>query len=219
MKYFILFFIIGIEILAQSTPTYTPNYRFRKWTQGATPTADSINANWTGIDSEIKKRQDTIDTNVGKYWKDNTWTGNNTFSDTVTFSGTIINSGSSTWVTTNSSQTISGQKTFTGNAVINSKLRYTVNSEDIAGTPATFSYGYPLTKLTISAGSNVEITNFSGGTSGDMITIYNSNASYTVTLTDGGNFKLEGNAVLGQYDTIQMFYDGTYWIEISRSNN
>src|SRR3990167_5459644 len=88
---FILFIsMICLDLYAQSTPTYTTNYRFRKYIQSARPTADSLNANWDEIDAAIKKRQDTIDTNVGKLWKANTWAAEQTFSDTVLHMGVTI---------------------------------------------------------------------------------------------------------------------------------
>lgn len=61
-KHLILFLLclafFTVELLqAQTAPSgYTTNFRFRKWAQGANPGADSLNANWTDIDAQIKAR-------------------------------------------------------------------------------------------------------------------------------------------------------------------
>jgi hypothetical protein len=62
---FVLFYAIGFS---QTTPPsgYTPHYKFRMWSQGARPSADSLNQNWKDIDSVIfsvaqKTIIDTID--------------------------------------------------------------------------------------------------------------------------------------------------------------
>lgn len=49
---FVLFYAIG---LPQTTPPsgYTPHYKFRMWSQGARPSADSLNQNWKDIDSVV----------------------------------------------------------------------------------------------------------------------------------------------------------------------
>ena len=49
---FVLFYAIGHS---QTTPPsgYTPHYKFRMWSQGARPSADSLNQNWKDIDSVI----------------------------------------------------------------------------------------------------------------------------------------------------------------------
>ena len=54
MKTIILILVLLISdlILAQAaTPTYTSYLRLRKYAQGVNPSADSLNANWTGIDN------------------------------------------------------------------------------------------------------------------------------------------------------------------------
>ena len=43
--------LFGSVASAQDTPTWTTNYRFKKWTEGQYPTADSISDNWDDLDS------------------------------------------------------------------------------------------------------------------------------------------------------------------------
>lgn len=46
--------IIAVFIYAQDVPSsYTTHYRFRLWSEGSNPSADSLNQNWEDIDSVI----------------------------------------------------------------------------------------------------------------------------------------------------------------------
>jgi hypothetical protein len=38
-------------------------------------------------------------------------------------------------------------------------------------------------------------------------------------IQDTGNQVLAGDLTLGQYDVLILWFDGTRWVEISRSNN
>lgn len=55
-------------------------------------------------------------------------------------------------------------------------------------------------------------------TAGDLLTLWNTTDT-AITISDTAPLLLAGNAVLGQYDTLQLFFDGTSWIELSRSDN
>lgn len=49
------------DVEAQTVPNgYTPNFRFRMWSQGANPSADSLNANWKDVDHQIYERGWTL---------------------------------------------------------------------------------------------------------------------------------------------------------------
>lgn len=55
-------FVLIIDSKAQDDPSgYTKNYGFRMWSEGAYPTADSINQNLIDIDGSIKDRDSRID--------------------------------------------------------------------------------------------------------------------------------------------------------------
>jgi hypothetical protein len=60
-----------------------------------------------------------------------------------------------------------------------------------------------------------------GSTIGEHLILENPNATTTVTLTDGAGVQLNGNEnyTMGPGDTIQLIWNGTYWLEVSRSNN
>jgi len=98
----ILFLLIASFIYAQTSPPsgYTTHYKLRMWSQGARPSADSLNQNWKDIDSVIYKvsQSVTIDTTQIAYKnKNNTFTGDNTFtgslsSSNFTATGKVIKS-------------------------------------------------------------------------------------------------------------------------------
>jgi len=68
-KLILVLILLAIEVFPQVTSPsgYTTNYRFRKWTQGANPSADSINANWDGVDGYIKVAYDSAQNKVNLY--------------------------------------------------------------------------------------------------------------------------------------------------------
>jgi hypothetical protein len=53
---------------------------------------------------------------------------------------------------------------------------------------------------------------------GDVVVMVNTTAT-TINLADSGTAKLSAAAALGQYDTLTLLFDGTNWIELSRSDN
>ena len=67
-KLWILFGLVvslAVEGLSQAVPSgWTPNYRMRKYAQGANPGADSLNANWTQADSSIRYPGYTIQDSI-----------------------------------------------------------------------------------------------------------------------------------------------------------
>ncbi|MFH2143554.1 MAG: hypothetical protein ABIJ97_14100, partial [Bacteroidota bacterium] len=58
-----------------------------------------------------------------------------------------------------------------------------------------------------------------GTLSGQVLLLEGSNNINTITINDGANTQMSGNVVLGLYDTIMFIWNGTDWIEISRTNN
>lgn len=56
------------------------------------------------------------------------------------------------------------------------------------------------------------------GVSGQELKIIGTSAANTVTLKDGNGMRLVGACVLAIYDTISLYYDGTDWIELARTN-
>ena len=68
-KLILVLILLAIEVFPQVTSPsgYTTNYGFRKWTQGANPSADSINANWDGVDGYIKVAYDSAQNKVNLY--------------------------------------------------------------------------------------------------------------------------------------------------------
>ena len=61
------------------------------------------------------------------------------------------------------------------------------------------------------------ITSFTGGANARRIVIVGGDSDCVVV--DGGNLKLSGNWTAASADTLELLCDGTYWYEISRSDN
>lgn len=215
---FLIMVFCVIDLFGQaSTPTYTTNYRFRKWASGANPTADSLNANWTDIDTQIKVRADSITAHR---------TGLNTLMDSINAHRTALGTGSNMDLSTN--QTASGIKTFSGTAKVSGILSVTgmtrLKADTVNHTTADgvldigSTHGSFITVVPSLADDIDEIDNLADG---EFIIIMNM-GSYTLTFKDGvTNLILAGDFAMGQYDTLTLIYDSTNskWIEISRSNN
>lgn len=91
MKKIILFILFSISVFGQVSPPsgYTPNYGIRMWSQGANPSADSLNANWMLIDSKIRMSYDSAMTNSLK-----TYGNYNIYGNRYYKSGSLVMDGS-----------------------------------------------------------------------------------------------------------------------------
>lgn len=56
------------------------------------------------------------------------------------------------------------------------------------------------------------------GTAGDSLVLINTSDT-SITITDTGSLKLGSNRVLAQYDSLELWSDGTYWIEVGYAEN
>lgn len=74
---------------------------------------------------------------------------------------------------------------------------------------------------TESDASTDDLVTINGGTSGDVLVITAANGARSVVAKDGtGNLNLAGDFTLdNENDTLSVIYNGTDWIELSRSNN
>lgn len=66
-----------------------------------------------------------------------------------------------------------------------------------------------------------DLDTINGGAPGDTLILRGENGDRTVVLKNAtGNLHLAGNFYLDNIrDTIQLVYDGAYWLELNRSNN
>lgn len=102
-----------------------------------------------------------------------------------------------------------------------SQLSYGVSTElTITSGAVTKTQSYHTIDTEGDAASD-DLDTISGGSTGDIIVITANNTARTVVCKDGtGNLKLSGDFSLDNTeDTIQLIYDGTNWLELSRSNN
>lgn len=70
----------------------------------------------------------------------------------------------------------------------------------------------------IASVGNVSFNAIGGKAAGRLLILINTTAT-TITITDTGTIMLSGNAVLGQYDTLTLFSDGTNWLQLSKGDN
>lgn len=134
-------------------------------------------------------------------------------------------------------QTIAGNKTFTGYAVFSGGTQFEDSNNQFLGDVEFAGAATFLTTVSLLKGDNrasaaaivptgnvfhvTGTTNITSITStgidpGTIITIIFDDV---LTFTDGGNLKLAGNFVTSADDTITLVYDGTSWFEICRSTN
>jgi hypothetical protein len=119
--------------------------------------------------------------------------------------------------------TLTGVTTVTGNIVASSGLTITGQLATLTAS-LTITNGQPITPtasvmiVTPNNGNVVAAINRVGIAAGTRLTLINPVAS-TLTISDGTNQLLAGDIVLGIGDTASLIFDGTQWIEISRSNN
>lgn len=73
----------------------------------------------------------------------------------------------------------------------------------------------------ISAGSAVVMVSnptIADGVAGQFLILKGTSNTNTITLKDGNGMKLAGACVLGLNDTLTVYYDGTDWVEVARTN-
>ena len=89
-------------------------------------------------------------------------------------------------------------------------ISVTANNQTISPTGA-----YQPLAVVFPAKATSSIT---AGTAGDWLYLTNT-MSNTITLTDTGTLKLGGNRTIGQYDSLLLVSNGTYWVEVSLTDN
>jgi hypothetical protein len=70
----------------------------------------------------------------------------------------------------------------------------------------------------IASAANTGTSSIANPVAGRMLIVVNV-ANTTITLTDTGTLKLNGNVALSQYDAVQLLGDGTNWIQIAPVGN
>jgi len=75
--------------------------------------------------------------------------------------------------------------------------------------------------LTSTAAVSTSLTTaiISGTVNGQLLVLVNENASDAITIVDGANTNLSGDAVLGADDTLMVMWDGNDWLEIAQGDN
>ena len=96
----------------------------------------------------------------------------------------------------------------------------TVGALTIASGVITMTKAYH-TVDTQSAAASDDLDTINGGSSGDLLVLRAADDARTVVVKDGtGNIQCAGDCSLdNSQDTIMLIYNGSAWIEISRSDN
>jgi len=96
----------------------------------------------------------------------------------------------------------------------------TLDSGSVISVTAGFTITPQGVGVPLESAGNVGTSNIVTTTAslGSVILLWNT-VDTTITITDTGHLVLAGDAALGQYDTLLLMFDGTRWVEISRSNN
>jgi len=109
---------------------------------------------------------------------------------------------------------VTGDAKISGDLALKSPTTLTISSGEIKITKS-----YHL--VAVEVGTTDDLDTISGGQVGGLLVLQASTAAKTVVCKDGtGNLKLAGDFSLDNtQDSIYLIYDGSNWIELSRSNN
>jgi len=126
-------------------------------------------------------------------------------SDGTSYTPTDLFARTNTWT---------GANTFSEQVILTRASGSPANTIDASGSSYIQSSYY----------TSFNLDNFSNGTTGQIL-IFENSGSQNIVVRDvtvgGGNIRLAGavSYTMGQYDTLMLIYNGTYWLETSRSNN
>jgi len=151
------------------------------------------------------------------YWdsvniEDNLDVGGNTDLDDTQVDGEFEVTGTSL---------LTGTVTAVGNVLIGDWLVAVEQTACVveAGTSITPTGMYqPITsEAVVTTSTSIAIVD--GTVVGQLLILINENAADAITVDDGGNTRLSGDAVLGPDDTLMLIWDGADWVEIAQANN
>tara|TARA_R110000824_G_scaffold83069_3_gene208193 strand:+ start:97 stop:597 length:501 start_codon:yes stop_codon:yes gene_type:complete len=132
--------------------------------------------------------------------------------DTLQLSSNIIKAsdgGTTITLDTSDNVTIGGGLTVAGKLILDSGSFGNSSTNNVSGANIFTTY----------ASGDLTVTNLTSGTTGQIVVIKN-HGDYDITINDGSNFTLAGNWTPNAAgETLMLFYDGSTWVEISRSDN
>ena len=149
-------------------------------------------------------------------------TGDTTTAGDATVAGTltagVLNATGNTAMST---FTASGNSNVDGTLAVDGALALSSGYNLVPQTPITVT-----NTATFTAGGGVQLIQASGsvtpvlnpGSQGQVVTLLNI-SNQTITIADTTGQLLSAAGTLGQWDTLTLYYYGTSWIEIARSNN
>lgn len=142
------------------------------------------------------------------YTGDPTFSGNPTFSNMPTFSDGFTAGGITS---TNGITITNGDLTIADNLIVTAQTAISPTDGGIITATGTYQ---PIS----SAGSVTVTIATAGVTAGTHLILENTTAT-SILILNTGTAKLDGDVTLGQFDSLHLRFNGTNWIEISRSIN
>lgn len=140
--------------------------------------------------------------------------------------GTLAVDGASTLtgaVSAGSTLAVTGASTLTGAVTTVAGLTVGTSISHGAQSAVTVTNGGTIAVtddiVPLTAGGNVGTSTITGCSTANKITVLRNTANVTITITDTSTIMLEGNAALGQYDTLVLLGDGTNCLQLAKGNN
>jgi len=156
------------------------------------------------------------------YWTLGGWEGVENAADWDSLTHTVWNSLVDGVVkkTGNIAETITGNKTFSGNTTLEGKVNTTQNTTTISWGAITYNNAYVLVDNEWWAATD-DLDNINGGTAGDIIVLQPITDSRDFTIKHvTGNIRTKTQTHItlsNQNDTVTLMFDGAQWVEVSRS--
>jgi len=116
---------------------------------------------------------------------------------------------------------VTGDITAAGSVAVTDFLRLPNKGELTIATGVITATGSQHFVDTEADAATDDLATINGGTSGDILILRSANNSRDTTVKDGsGNLRIAGDFTLtNSQDTIELLFDGSNWIELSRSDN
>ena len=98
-------------------------------------------------------------------------------------------------------------------------VSYGMDSVSSGGLAYTLNSQYSFYEIETTSGMGLDLSIGDGSTPGQLLIIAGSGTMGGISIDDSGNAKLDGDWNGYPYATITLIWNGSYWIETSRSNN
>lgn len=149
----------------------------------------------------------------------NTWKNNSSYGINVTGSPTGIIKGANTYISCATNEIISNTAVIAGSFA--EPIKNVIYTQGTSLTPSSGSVTVTNTRHGITGSGITTLSTITGGQTGQILVIFPNDNTNTILVKDGvGNLRLSGDFIMNHnQDRLMLEYDGTNWIELSRSDN